>query len=825
MQFNPEIEKAAKANRKAVRLSKSVPPAAREQLPSTAIFETETITSPDPIVMGEPPRPKLGDYGLALHRGQLTHTFQPANPVAFDIKSTVLNGLRDKQFDGSETMSPHEHLSRFAETCEFCVPPATVTESQKKLRLFPFTLTGRAKDWLLTIPNGTINNWGELELRFLAKYFPMSKFWDKRMEISIFKQGESESLYDAWERFNLLLKRCPNHELTEKQYLQIFTEGLTYNNRMFLDASAGGSFKNKTDHEVLELIETMASNEYRADAKKKERGVFGVSDQTSILANQAAMNKQLETLTKEFHSYTLANKQHVAAVRCDLCGEGHPNGDCLPEESFEEANYMGSYQRSNQYYNSGINRHPNLSYSNNNTLNPLLPNPQQQQQQRKPSALEETMINFMKMTQENFEEMKKSEEAERKNNEASRKMLETQLGQLAKQLSEQNKVGFSGNTTENPKNESCNAIELRSRKVLPPIVQKKVEEVVVEEEKNGEVEKNDEEVVEKKNEQEEVENERKRKMEEEKNEKLIDEDSILRRTKSQILKDGDKPQIIPSYVKLPYPHLAKKKKKEDGQFKKFMDIFSQLQVNIPFIEALDQMPIYAKFIKELLTGRRKPKDDENISLSENCSAILQKKLPPKLKDPGAFTIPCSIGPVNIGRALCDLGASINLMPLSMMKKLGCGEPKPTRMTLTLADRSISHPFGVLEDVLVKVNELVFPADFVILDMAEDEEMPLILGRPFLATGRALIDVAMGQLVLRFHSEQVVFNIFEEMKHRLENPSCYQMNDVGEFIEDNPVKEGIGQRKEKDQKVHPPNIEDMFSGGHPRDKEGVVFDYP
>ena len=100
-----------------------------------------------------------------------------------------------------------------------------------------------------------------------------------------------------------------------------------------------------------------------------------------------------------------------------------------------------------------------------------------------------------------------------------------------------------------------------------------------------------------------------------------------------------------------------------------MELFSQLQVNIPFDEALDQMHVYAKFMKELFTGRRKPKDDENIALSENCSAILRKKLPPNLKDPSAFTIPCSIRPVYIGRTLCDLGASINLMPLSIIKKL------------------------------------------------------------------------------------------------------------------------------------------------------------
>jgi hypothetical protein len=335
-------------------------------------------------------------------------------------------------------------------------------------------------------------------------------------------------------------------------------------------------------------------------------------------------------------------------------------------------------------------------------------------------------------------------------------MFETQIGQMAKQMVEHTKGGFSGNTQDNPKdNESCKAIELRSKKVLtlvPPSATKKTEEVEVEESEQEVVEKNNEGV---------VENEHKEKNSEgEKSEKLIDEESILRKTKSQLLKEGGKKQVIPSYVKLPYPHLSKKKEKEAGQLKKFMELFSQLQVNIPFSEAIEQMPLYAKFMKDLLTGRKKPRDGENIALSENCSAIVQKKLLPKLKDLGAFTIPCTIGKVNVGRALCDLGASINLMPLSMMKMLGCGEPKPTKMTLTLVDRSVSHPYGVLEDVLVKVNELLFPADFVILDMEEDDETPLLLGRHFLATGRALIDVEMGKLILRFQNEHVVFNILE-----------------------------------------------------------------
>ena len=123
-----------------------------------------------------------------------------------------------------------------------------------------------------------------------------------------------------------------------------------------------------------------------------------------------------------------------------------------------------------------------------------------------------------------------------------------------------------------------------------------------------------------------------------------------------------------------------------------------------------------------------------INLSEQCSAIIQRKLPEKLKDPGSFTIPCSIGGHNIEKALCDLGASINLMPSSILRRLNIGDLTPTSISLQMADRSIALPRGILEDVLVKVDKFIFPVDFVVLDMEEDREVPIILGRPFLATG-------------------------------------------------------------------------------------------
>ncbi|KAL5539173.1 hypothetical protein UlMin_044786 [Ulmus minor] len=145
------------------------------------------------------------------------------------------------------------------------------------------------------------------------------------------------------------------------------------------------------------------------------------------------------------------------------------------------------------------------------------------------------------------------------------------------------------------------------------------------------------------------------------------------------------------------------------------------------------MPKYAKFLKEVLSNKRRLEGNEKVMLTEECSAILQRKLPQKLKDPGSFTIPCTIGDFEFDKVLCDLGASINLMPLSIFRKLGLGEVKPTTVTLQLADRSIKHPRGIIEDVLVKVDKFIFPADFIVLDMEEDREVPLILGRPFLAT--------------------------------------------------------------------------------------------
>ncbi|KAJ8748871.1 hypothetical protein K2173_013302 [Erythroxylum novogranatense] len=170
------------------------------------------------------------------------------------------------------------------------------------------------------------------------------------------------------------------------------------------------------------------------------------------------------------------------------------------------------------------------------------------------------------------------------------------------------------------------------------------------------------------------------------------------------------------------------------------------------------MPTYAKFLKEILSNKRRLEEYATVALTEESSAILQNKLPPKLQNPGSFSIPFQIGTTIIGRALCDLGASVSLLPLSICQTLDIGELKPTTISLQLDDRSIKFPVGILENVPLKVGSLFIPVDFIVLEMEEDTNIPVILGKPFLATARAIINVKNGKMTLRVGEEEIEFNL-------------------------------------------------------------------
>ena len=324
-------------------------------------------------------------------------------------------------------------------------------------------------------------------------------------------------------------------------------------------------------------------------------------------------------------------------------------------------------------------------------------------------------------------------------NEAYCRDLGKQMSQLAREMQDRPQGSLPSNTEQNPRGgsrESAKAITLRGGKTveqpIPKVIPPQPAQVSNE---SGEVSNPD---------------------------SVPNPPPIVHTTERTI--DPPKPYV----PKLPYPQ---RKDRLDQKYAKFLEVFTKLEFNLPLIEALQEMPTYAKFFKELLAGKRKLGEKEVVALTEECSTIISNRLPPKITDRGSFTIPCKIGNLEVVSALCDLGASINLMPLSFFRKLGLGAPKPTNMTLQLADRSITRPKGVVEDVLVKVDKFIFPVDFVVIDMEEDIMVPLLLGRPFLATGRTLIDVQEGKIILRLQDEEVTFQVYDAIKHPLTKEDC------------------------------------------------------
>ena len=204
----------------------------------------------------------------------------------------------------------------------------------------------------------------------------------------------------------------------------------------------------------------------------------------------------------------------------------------------------------------------------------------------------------------------------------------------------------------------------------------------------------------------------------------------------------------------------------------------KLKIIILFADALAQKPNYVKFMKEIMSNKKNLEAYGIVNLSENCSAIIQRKLLGRLKDPSSFSLSlASLGSIH-RKALCDIGASINLMSFSMAKKLNLGEITSIVLSLQMENRSMNLPKGIIEDVLIKVGKFIFPVDFMVLDMEEDEKVPIILRRPFLPTSRALTDVESGELTLRVGDDKVHFSIYKNNKlQKKDNEVCMRIEAI------------------------------------------------
>ncbi|XP_021750493.1 uncharacterized protein LOC110716175 [Chenopodium quinoa] len=301
------------------------------------------------------------------------------------------------------------------------------------------------------------------------------------------------------------------------------------------------------------------------------------------------------------------------------------------------------------------------------------------------------------------------------------KMLENQISQLANALKDHaspSSLPSQGLDSKRP----MNAIVRRSGKVLKESLPKKSEtkevpkEVLVEDERDG----------------------------------AFLSDVVIETPREVIV---EKEIVKP---KLQYPPKFMRHKL-DEQFGIFIDMRKQLHLSLPFTEVVTQMPNYAKFLKDILSGRRTCDVVETVNLTENCSAIIMNKMPPKLKDPENFSIPCTINKMQIDNALCDLGASFSLMSYSVYQRLELGELLPSNITLQLAYRSIKFTKGKVEDVPLRLGKFVILVDFVFLEMNED-------ATPFPATSGAMIGVKSAKISLKVGDEVIEFDLNKSMKY-------------------------------------------------------------
>ena len=452
----------------------------------------------------------------------------------------------------------------------------------------------------------------------------------------------------------------------------------------------------------------------------------------------------LANLTRKVEALVLSQTMNSRTEVCALCQDSSHTAQSCPslptyqEALSEQANALHSYGKSSDSpfaptYNPNWRNHPNFSWRQNqpsmnqsgtqvNMHNQHIHHPNRTYplnvpQQRKPS-LEDTLQQFMQSTQQVLHS----------NSQAISK-LETQLGQLATAVGEREKGKFPSQPIPNPKgqyqvgssnpNEEVKSITtLRSGKIIVkpnhlPEFEKESHKSQPENSKSNDSTKNDN-------------------------------------------------QPLPYVPKAPFPQRLVPKEK-GTQYSDILEVFKQVRINIPFLDAIKQVPAYSKFLKDLCTVKRKTNVPKKAFLTEQVSSIIQHKTPAKYKDPGCPTISCVIGNHVINRALLDLGASVNLLPYSVYEQLGLGELKPTSMTLQLADRSVKIPRGVIEDVLIKVDKFYFPVDFIVLDTQPVEnvkaQIPIILGRPFLATSNAIINCRNGVLKLSFGNMTVELNVF------------------------------------------------------------------
>ncbi|KAM1757992.1 hypothetical protein ACFX11_007167 [Malus domestica] len=676
----------------------------------------------------------------------------------FELKSSLLHHI--PKYHGLSMEEPNKHLKEFEVVCS-SMTPINVDGNILMMKAFPFSLLEKAKDWLYELAPRTVTSWDSMKRAFLEKFFPTSRVILLRKRISGIQQDRGESFPSYYEHFKSLVASCPQHQMKEELLIQYFYEGLLPMERQMLDASAGGALVDKTPGAAKVLIANRAHN------AQQYEGV-GQRDPPRPQVNELAEGMKI----------------HGPSV-CGVCSmQGHANDQCpqlIENGGWESANAVGfgnqNQPRHDPYsntYNPGWMDHPNFKWRDPQQpqqqggfrqqppgfyTKPFVPNQNQVQSAPTTSGMSLDNDQVVKLLTTLTQEVQ-TQNKERQIQDKRVDNLEKQMGQIAEfmgQIREQGRLPSSTVMNPNGGFETAKAIMLKSGKQVgtdsnTSKSSQDEEDKLLQEEAQGAKPKA-------------------------KDDQTLPNLSIPPKP-SQTTKVSPNSTFSSSIpLNVPFPGRFRQSKKEEAE-KDILDTFRKVQVNIPLLDAIKQVPRYAKFLKELCTTRRRISNKEVVQVSENVSAVLQRKLPPKFKDLGSFTIPCVIG-----------------------------ELKNDGVIIQLADRSNTYPKGVLEDVLVQVGNLIFPADFYVLDMEDSPHstpLPILLGRPFMKTARTKIDVFKGTLTMEFDGEVIDFNLSESIKFPKDDHSCFSIDIIDDLAQDfldclerdtleTTIAQGIGQK--------------------------------
>ena len=673
-------------------------------------------------------------------------------------------------YHGMENENPYTHLRDFEEVCT-TFKEGMMDMDLLKLKAFPLTLKDKAKIWLNSLRPRTIRNWAELQAEFLKKFFSAHKTNNLKRQIYTFAAHEGEKFYQCWERFLETISACPHHGFDTWMLVNHFYGGMSPAMRQLLETMCGGDFLSKHPDEAMDFLNYVAETSKGWDEpnpRELERfrppvnqrgGMYALNDEMEMKARLSTLARKVEELEgKQLHEVQAVTDNTAQPNSCtNFQSPAHPIEQCSMTPAVKDlmsecAHTVGQFkpQQPNAPYGNTYNpnwrNHPNLAWRPNPPpyvppgAKPQFGSPSQSQQPPSSSPVEQAILNLSKVVVNFVEEQKGTnvqlaQRIDTVESTLNKKIdgLESNLNQkidnlqysitnINKLLEGQERGRFPSQTHPNPKgihevglgmDEVKSIITLRSGKEVDQPLPKPVEESRQGEEMQSE-------------------------------HILLEEDTMKYR--------------IPP----PFPQALRGKKKETQQAG-ILEVLRQVKVNIPLLDLINQVPAYAKFLKDLCTIKKGLGIEKKAFLTEHVSALIQSKYPVKYKDPGSPTIPVNIGGNCINKALLDLGASVNLMPCSVYMQLGLGELKPTPITLSLADRSVKIPKGIVEDVLVKIDKFYYLVDFVVLDTEpssnEPNHVPIILGRPFLATANAIINCRNGLMQLTFGDMTLELNIF------------------------------------------------------------------